>query len=415
MHELLKPWIERKSGVIVPDTNFSEEFPDFNYNDEATPGVAYDLDKGTKYWYMRSGCKDFDDLQKLLVLAEAPHVDPTENLDAAVFSSGMAAITTVIELLARGNDGKKFVAGDTLYHHSGKLMRNSKPSNLAETVFVDTTKPEQVRKSLEENKGNVVAIFYEPVTNPRIEYTDTRKISEIAHEHDVPVVVDNTFLSPCLQQPLMMGADIVIHSLTKYFSGEGDFLGGAVIGPYEFLSDDPKVEGLKDIRTTKGNILFSGHANEIAKRLSGLKQRMEDHCDNAEYIADKLKLNKNVEQVFYPKLIGQTRGGYAGGVLSFLLQGENEQEIFEREKTFMKYATQYGLTPKHKVSLGMPETVIIGEANVYSVIGNTFDQVKEILEKDNIPIGLVRTALGREKNKKELLGKIEGAIDHAYK
>ena len=414
MHNLLGPWKERKSGVIVPDRNFSEEFPDLRFREPPVEDIALDLDRQSDYWYARSSHPDYTKLERLLVKAEAPHVgDPEGNIDAAVFSSGMAAISAVIDALAEGSDGKRFVAGKTLYYHTGILLRDKRPKNLSEAEFVDATEPEKVREALEKNKGNIAALFFETVTNPTLDVTKVREMSKLAKEYDVPVVVDNTLLTPYLQNPLMMGADIVIHSLSKYFNGMGDFLGGAVIGPYEFIND--KNIGVKPLRASKGAALFPGHANEIAKRMSGLARRVDYHSRFARELAGALRKNDKVERVYYPDLGEETRDGRAGGVLSFIFKGKDEQERFEREKRFMQYATRKASTPQHKVSFGMPNTAIIGEANTYALIGRNLDEIKDILGKANIPIGLIRIGVGRDVNRNTIIGIINDAVEHAYR
>lgn len=409
MHPLFKRWKEKR--VILP-INFSEDFLNLKYKGELIERITFDLSKGFDYFYARSGHKNYDDLEKLLVLAEAPTLIESQDIvDAAVFSSGMGAISAVIDSLAKGSDGKKFIAGKTLYTSTKEILDKNLPANLEETEFIDTTDVNKVREALERNKGNVVALYFEPVTNPMLGFTKVREVAEIAHEYDVPVVVDNTFLTPYLQNPLMMGADIIIHSLTKYISGEGDMLAGAVIGPYEFINDDG---GMKYMRKHKGATLNPRDAHTLSRRMRGLPDRMERHCYNAKAIAEAMESNENVGDVYYPNLGRDTREGYAGGVLSFVIKGDSPEQKIQMEKRFIE-SINHERVVQHRVSLGEPGTLVVGYSNLLSGLGRNDEEIKQIMDGLGIPLGLIRVSAGREESIEKIINHMNDAVEYACK
>jgi methionine-gamma-lyase len=321
----------------------------------------------------------------------------------------MNAIATTLEhgvenIPRTMRSGMRFLRGKTLYHNTNNVFAElEKRYHLASTAVMDTTKTDEVEKSLENYQGNIIAIFYETATNPSIEYTDTRAIYKLAHSRNIPIIVDNTFLTPYLLQPLRMGADVVIHSMTKYFNGLGNFLAGAAIGPSKF------VRKMRVSQTDFGNVFQSpAIARLFYDQLASLDERMELYVKNAKEIAATLQstrmLKHKIEKVLYPE-IKDTRYNSAGGVLSFILKGKDDQEKIFREARLMQYcARSRGPSDKVVYSVGFGD-------NQYRVFGeNTWNETA--LTKNHVP-GLVRLATGTS-NAEYVIPFLRTAFDYAY-
>jgi|GEM_PF-1680630 len=355
------------------------------------PGDLYRIYRGEKegHFYSRFGSAAEGALRERLVLAEAGFledigVNPNAEFDSLVFPSGMAAITSVAMELARRipideRKGMKFIQGNTVYYNTNTVLsERMQEMGLEAALRVDTTNVDEVEKALKENKGKIVAIFYETVTNPLLEFTDTRRISELAERYGVPVIVDNTFLTPFLQQPLRLGADIVIHSMTKYISGYGDVMGGAVVGPRGFI------DGLRTLQFDHGSVLQS---TEIAKlfleRLGKLHERMMVHIRNADEIAEFLKTVEMIERLFHPKLSERdTRDGSPGAVMSFILKGRNSDEKDVLVREVIRKVVELEGPVTYKASLG---------------------EEGHLIEENDHEKGLVRFAVGRIPDAKEAI------------
>ena len=403
-------------SAVKKDQNFSD-LPDLSSNvphqvrvtsEMHEPGQLGKILRGEVpgHFYSRYGNPNADELERLLVQAEAHHA--REHIAACTFPSGMAAIAAVINVLARGEKGRRFVRGDPVYFGSKDMLNPAigLPENLESTLVIDTTNHAKVEKTLKEHEGEVIALFFETVTNPTGAYTDIRAVAEIAKAHDVLTIVDNTFLTPALLRPLQMGADIVAHSLTKYIAGHGRKLGGAVIGYKGFVNGE---NGVREYRARESAPIDSFSAHEIAQGMIGLSTRMERHSINAQRVAEEMRKHPKVETVYYPEneVQNQTRKGYAGGVVSIVLSGINDDEKIAADRRMIDHICRNAANIHYKVSLGEPETLVIGE---YSL-----GVPEATLRAANIPPGLIRIAVGREKNIGNTIAQIKEAIDAAYK
>ena len=402
-------WKENKKEVLSRD-NYSDlskvvaqfgELPeDKDISFPLKPGqigrILTGQEKG--YIYSRTGSPAKDELERRLRLFETE----SELVDAVVFSSGMAANSTTIEAIARLSNGKRFVCGGQLYSSTRENFERLLPNGL-KTIFIDTSDPKKVRKVIEEN-GDIIAIFYETITNPALKYTDTREIADIV-DGRFPIIVDNTWLTPYLQQPLTMGADIVVHSTSKYLNGEGDVLGGVIIGPQEFINAE---FGPRYLRKHKGSVPGVTDVKKIAERLKTFPERMERHCYNAVEVLLYLMHSPFVKEVFplHDDISGRTRDSNFGGVVSFMLNGENIEDIRERETRLMRFFAENEGPIKYKVSLGEPSSLIFG----YLSIDND-----EYLKKNKIPPGLVRLCVGSHKDPQEVVKYLELGLIAAYK
>ena len=303
------------------------------------------------HFYARHGTPATKELERRIKLLEA---GDTDYFDSVAFPSGMAAIANTVEALTRSQSGNTFICGSDLYVHVRQLFERHLPPGF-KAVFVDTTNPENVERALEQ--GGVIAVYFEPLSNPELQYTSTSNIADIAARAGVPVVVDNTFLSPALFQPLRHGAAIVIHSATKYLNGEGDLMAGVVTGPSSFINQD---YGPRHLRTVKGAVLDDSRALTLAERLTNLPLRMQDHSVNAALLAKALREHSNVRHVHYPRLIDTYNELIFSSLLKLKYDGKikvvseskikRAEELSLLKRSFKKYLDLYFLLNKIRVS-----------------------------------------------------------------
>lgn len=263
-----------------------------------------------------------------------------EGIDALAFSSGMAAVDAVMNLFAPGDH---IITGNDLYGGSFRLFRNINARNGVEFTTVHTSKLEEIKAAI---KPNTKAIFLETPTNPTMEISDLRAISKIAKENNFLVIVDNTFLTPYFQKPLTLGADIVIHSGTKYLAGHNDVLAGFTVVKEQTLTDK-----LRLIYKTTGACLGALDAWLVIRGIKTLPLRMEQHQKNAAAIAAWLQKQPRVQYVLYPGLAEHP--GYAvnkaqtsgfGGMISFAVDNaETARQLLEGVK-LIQFAESLGGT-----------------------------------------------------------------------
>ena len=232
---------------------------------------------------------------------------------AFAFASGMAAIDAI---LTRLQSGDHIVVSDNTYGGTFRLFERVRRKFGLEFSYVDTSKPELIGPALQ---ANTKYLFIETPTNPMLHITDIRCASNIAHENNVRVVVDNTFASPYLQRPLTLGADIVVHSTTKFLNGHSDSVGGVVI-----LKHDDDVEWMKFVQNAAGAILGPMDSWLILRGTKTMTIRMERTNENAQVIAEYLEAHPKVLRTIYPglqshphyQLARKQMNGF-GGLISF--------------------------------------------------------------------------------------------------
>jgi O-succinylhomoserine sulfhydrylase len=229
------------------------------------------------------------------------------------FASGMAAILAAVMGLMKAGD--HVVASRSIFGSTVQLFNNIMGRFGVETTFVSPTEPEAWRQAV---RPNTKLFFLESPSNPLTEVSDIRAIADIAHESGAWLAVDNCFCTPILQRPLELGADIVIHSATKYLDGQGRVLGGAVLGSKELM------EGVYTFLRTAGPTLSAFNAWVLLKGLETLPIRMEAHSRNALELASWLELHPKVARVLYPGLPSHPQHGLAmaqqksgGGIVAF--------------------------------------------------------------------------------------------------
>lgn len=251
------------------------------------------------------------------------------------FASGMAAINTLLELL---NPGDHVIGMDDLYGGTVRLFNQIKQrsSNL-NFSYIDMTDLNNLREQI---KPKTKLLWMESPTNPLLKLVDIAATVKIARQHNLITVLDNTFATPWIQQPLTYGCDLVVHSATKYLNGHSDMIGGIVI-----VGDNPKlIEKITYLQNAMGAIQGPFDSFLALRGLHTLALRMQRHCENALKIAQFLEKHKKVEKVFYPGLPShpqyklakkQMRNGF-GGIVSFVLKGglKETQYFLERCRLF---------------------------------------------------------------------------------
>ncbi|MFN3750483.1 MAG: O-succinylhomoserine sulfhydrylase [Thiobacillus sp.] len=233
------------------------------------------------------------------------------------FASGMAAILATVMGLMKA--GEHIVASRSIFGSTVQLFSNILGRFGIETTYVSPTDPAEWRAAL---RPNTKLFFVESPSNPLTEVSDIRALAGIAHDAGAWLAVDNCFCSPALQQPLELGADIVIHSATKYLDGQGRVLGGAVLGNQALM------EGVYTFLRTAGPTLSAFNAWVIFKGMETLSLRMEAHSRNALALAQWLEAQPQVARVLYPGLpshpqhaLAMTQQKTGGGIVAFELKG----------------------------------------------------------------------------------------------
>jgi O-succinylhomoserine sulfhydrylase len=236
-------------------------------------------------------------------------------------ASGMSAILAAVLGLLRAGD--HIVAAQTLFGATVQLFNNWLPRFGIEVTLVAGTQPEDWARAL---RPNTRMLFVETPSNPLTEIYDIAALARLAHQHGALLAVDNCFCTPALQRPLALGADLVIHSATKYLDGQGRVLGGAVLGARKLI-EAPLIAFLRNA----GPTLSPFNAWVILKGLETLKLRIEAHCAGALALARWLEAHPRVERVYYPGLPSHPQHALAarqqrsgGGIVSFVVKGGRE-------------------------------------------------------------------------------------------
>ncbi len=236
-------------------------------------------------------------------------------------ASGMSAILTTIMGLC--SSGDHIVASRSIFGTTLQLFSNILTRWGLEVTFVSIT---NLNEWEDATQKNTKLFFVETPSNPLTEVTDITALSKIAHQKDIKLVVDNCFCSPALQKPLSLGADIIIHSATKYLDGQGRCLGGAV------LADKKTIEPMYQFLRTAGPAMSAFNAWVFLKGLETLSIRMEAHSRNAHHLALWLESQPQVERVYYPGLASHPQHKLAsaqqksgGGIVSFEVKGDQKE------------------------------------------------------------------------------------------
>jgi len=336
--------------------------------------------------YTRIGNPTIDEFEATIAALE-------HGFNGIAVASGMAAVNTVY--LTYLGSGDHVVCHNALYGPSRGVMENAYVKLGVESTFVDTTDLQQVVDAI---RPNTKLIFLETPANPTIGITDIEAVSRIAHEKGIPVCVDNTFCSPYLQNPLDLGADIVLHSLTKFINGHADIVGGIVIPKTE--------EDYKRLNYTMINFGFNMDPHQAFLVRRGVKTlgiRIDRAQENAMKVAEFLEAHPKIEWVRYPGLpshpqyeLGKKQMKGPGAMISFEVKGG-----LESGRKLMNHVKLCILA----VSLGGIETLIQHPASMtHSKLS------KEAKLSGGITDGLVRLAVGIEEIE-DIIGDLRQALD----
>lgn len=312
------------------------------------------------------------------------------------FASGLAAETAVLGLLKTGDH---VISCQDLYGGSYRLFTKVFNRFNVEFSFVDTTEPDEIKGAV---KSNSKMLWLESPSNPLLSLTDIQVAAEIAHTKGLLVVVDNTFASPCLQQPLKLGADIIIHSTTKYLGGHSDVVGGALVTNKEELFNE-----LKFLQNAMGGIPGPLDCFLVLRGTKTLEIRIKKHCENAQKIAEFFRHHKDVERVYYPGLpnhpgheIAKKQMSGFGGMVSVALKGDRDRnvkfasstKIFQLAESLggvesligYPYTMTHGTLPvSQKMKIGLPETLIRLSVGIED-IDDLIDDIDKAIQKSNI-------------------------------
>lgn len=317
-----------------------------------------------------------------------------EKAEAALaVASGMTAIAASFWTLC--GKGDHIVSADTLYGCTHALLSHSMPKFGIDVTFVDASNVENIRRAM---RPNTKVVYIETPANPTLTIIDIAATAKLAHEYNAKLMVDNTFMSPYCQRPLELGADIVVHSATKYINGHGDVIAGIVLGKKDFINE-VRFVGVKDIT---GGCISPFNAWLTLRGLKTLGVRMERHGQNAIQVAKFLASHPDVEKVYYPGLpdhpghqLAKTQMSSFGAMISFEIKGgiEAGRRVMNSVKLCLL-----------AVSLGDTETLIQHPASMtHSPIP------REERLKAGIADGLIRLSVGLE-DPKDIINDLDQAI-----
>lgn len=342
------------------------------------------IDKG--FVYSRFANPTVDELEKKI--AHLEHAEAALGL-----SSGLGAISTAIMSVIKGGDHVIF--GDVIYGCTFALFTKILPLFNVEYTIVDTTKPEDLAAAI---KPNTTLVYVETPSNPTLKVSDIAAIAEIVHQHKgITMIVDSTFASPYLQNPLDLGADIVVHSATKYLCGHGTVTAGVIAGDKKRI-DRCRMPYLQCF----GAVLDPFAAWQIMQGMKTLAVRMERHCENALKVAQYLESHPKVDKVYYPGLPSHSSHDTAkkqmrgfGGMMSVDVKGG-----MDAVRTVMNNVKVFSLA----TSLGNVDSLI-----QHSPSMSHFDMTAEERHAVSIFDGQVRLSVGIE-DVEDLIADLEQAL-----
>jgi len=355
-------------GPVVPPIYQTSTF---RFKDSAHGAALFKGDVDG-YIYTRMKNPTIEAMENALAELEGGH----KGLGCA---SGMAAVsTTLIALLQAGDH---IVCSKSVYGPTRTLIENILSKFNVEADFVDSEFSGEIKKAF---KPNTKLLYIETPGNPTMAITDLESASKIAHEKNALVVVDNTFMSPALQQPFAFGVDIILHSMTKFLNGHADVVGGVII-----VKDEEMYLKIRKVLNQHGGVIDPFNSFLVHRGLKTLSLRMQRHCENALPIAEYLEKHPKVKWVRYPGLkshpqyeMGLKQHKGHGGMISFELNGGYKAgEILMNSVKFCQLA----------VSLGGVETLIQPPASMTHLTMG-----EEARNTSGITEGLIRLSVGIE-------------------
>ena len=366
--------VDVQTGASAPNLVMSSTFAS---DDPAGFSIqAFTEDRG--YVYTRWGNPTIQMLERKLSMLESAE-------DCIATASGMSATTTL--LLGLLKTGDHLVISDVNYAGTAEYVRDTLPKYGITSTRVDSSAPQQVEQAIQEHTQMV---WIETPANPTLKLTDISAIAEICKSHGVALVVDSTFATPIATRPIELGADYVVHSLTKYIGGHGDALGGAILGSKE------SIEALRvDAHIHLGGVISPFNAWLIARGAATLPARMQMHASNAQKVAEFLQGHPSVLRVNFPGLSSHPQHELAkrqmsnfSGMLSFQARdGHRLAPLFAKHLSVFHFAVSLG----HHRSLiyWMPTEEVLGT-------GLRLDEEQTKSYRDFAGDGLFRISVGLE-------------------
>lgn len=374
-------------GALVPPiyTSATFAFPDVGYGGRCFTGEE------NGYFYTRIA-------NPTLALLEGRLASLEQGAGAVVFGSGMGAITATLWSMLEPGD--EVLADMTLYGCTFSFLNHGLARFGVSVRHVDMTNPANVAAAL----GDKTRVVYlESPANPNMRLVDIAAVSALAHASGAKVVVDNTYCTPYLQQPLLLGADVSVHSMTKYLGGHGDLTAGAAIFADAELAQRVRLYGLKDMT---GAVMSAQDAHLVMRGLKTLALRMDRHCQSAQTLADFIAAHPATAVVHYPGLpsfpqhaLAKQQMRQMGGMIAFELQGGLEAGVCFMDA--LQLVTR-------AVSLGDAETLAQHPASMTHSVYTPEERAAH-----GISEGLVRMSVGLE-DVTDLLDDIGQALDLAH-
>ncbi|WLR51952.1 cystathionine beta-lyase [Bacillus tianshenii] len=344
-----------------------------------------DIEQFGEYEYARGGNPTRKALEETIAQLEG-------GTAGFAFPSGMAAISTVFTLLSQGDH---ILVTEDVYGGTYRVVTQVLPRFGIEYTFVDMTKLEDVEKAIQ---PNTKVVYLETPSNPLLKVTDLKAVCEIAKAHNCYAFVDNTFLTPDIQRPLELGADVVVHSATKFLGGHSDIVAGLAV-----TNDDALAEQIGFLQNAFGSILGPNDCWLLLRGIKTLHVRMQQSVQSAEKITSFLASHPAVKNIFYPGLsshpgndIQYRQASNGGAVLSFEL--ENQHAV----KTFVEHCQ----LPVFAVSLGAVESILS-----YPRTMSHGSVPNDECDRCGITEGLLRLSVGLE-DADDLIADFSQALSH---
>ncbi|MCR1898797.1 aminotransferase class I/II-fold pyridoxal phosphate-dependent enzyme [Irregularibacter muris] len=356
----------------------------FSFDDVETLDAVY-AKEAEGYVYSRMSNPVHDSLAEMMAAIE-------EGQDARVYSSGMAAIT--MSIMAHVKAGDHIIADRVLYGGSFQFLKDELKKLNIEVTFLDFQK-DDIEKYF---RSNTTLVYMETISNPLMNVLDIQKYADMAHSHGTKLIVDNTFATPVICQPLKLGADIVVYSATKYICGHSDVIGGVVV------SDKNTMEKIHQTASIYGPTMSPFDAWILIRSLRTLELRMKQHSENAMKLATFLEKQPQVRKVYYPGLQSSSTHDIAketffnnlyGGMMSIDLAG-GEKAAFDliRSLESIKF---------------LPSLASFSTSMSYPAKTSHRGMPEEEREKAGITMGLLRISVGLESTQ-DLIEEFEKAL-----
>ncbi|MHB8133817.1 MAG: trans-sulfuration enzyme family protein [Anaerolineaceae bacterium] len=367
----------------------------FRFEDVESGSAAF---QGEKKNFIYTRMDNPNHLQVVDKIAALECIDLQEQADGYLFSSGMAAITSAISAVVKS--GETLIAQQNIYGSTNSLLKQLQEQNKLNIIWLPTGSPDEWEQAFAKFPNAKLA-YAETPSNPNLSVIDLESVAEIAHKYQSWLLVDNTFASPYCQRPFNQGADIIIHSTTKYLSGHGVIIGGIALSRHKEWVKNSLYSFVKLFGATPSP--FDAWLTEIG--LKTFELRMQRHCENAMKIATWLQNQPIVSSVFYPGLSSHPQFNVAqkqmlafGGMLAFELSGGLPAGI-----QFMNHLELMSIVP----TLGNVDTLVQHPASMSHVSVPREERIKV-----GVSDGLIRVSVGIE-NVEDLIADLDQALSFA--